>query len=243
MKKHNLHTHTTYSDGRLCPEDLVKNAIAEGLQIIGISDHAFTQKLLPQYQITKKLDSYLDNLNRLKSIAKDIDIKIGIEIDVSKMYGVDPRELPFEKLNEFDYVMFEYVDTEDESWGRVDGRSIHQIASIRDYFNIPVGLAHNDLQNNFLGKEDETARLLAEKDIFVEFNRSESHPIYNVGRNTRNGFDYYKLLSKNFLHHLSKEKVKVVVGNDSHTGKNMGDLDEVHEFIEKNNLNYHEIVR
>lgn len=34
-----LHTHTTYSDGTLSPEDLVKHARAEGLSAIAICDH------------------------------------------------------------------------------------------------------------------------------------------------------------------------------------------------------------
>lgn len=48
MKKHNLHTHTTYSDGETTPEQLLDAAKQKGLEIVGISDHAFSTKLLEE---------------------------------------------------------------------------------------------------------------------------------------------------------------------------------------------------
>jgi predicted metal-dependent phosphoesterase TrpH len=34
-----LHSHTTYSDGRLSPTELVERAVANGLEVLGVTDH------------------------------------------------------------------------------------------------------------------------------------------------------------------------------------------------------------
>jgi len=243
MRKHNLHTHTNYSDGKLSPEQLVENARLEGLEIIGISDHAFSSKLPPLYQITENLQTYLTHLRKIQQAIQGIEVKVGIEIDVSMFYGTNPSALPFNMLNKFDYILFEYVNTEHEYWGTVGNRDISHVFAVRDKLTVPVGLAHNDLQQNFDGKEEQIARLLADYDIFVEFNKSEYHPGRGVGRNTRNGLDYYEHLSPKLLESLSKQTVGVVIGTDSHTGENLANLNDIHQFIEKNHLSYHRIIR
>ena len=129
MRKHNLHTHTTYSDGELSPEQLIESAKQYNLEIIGICDHAFSTKLPEKYQITSRLEQYLNHLKKIQQSSRGIDLKIGIEIDVSENYGTNPTELPFDVLNRFDYVLFEYVNTENEYWDRVGNRDISQIIS------------------------------------------------------------------------------------------------------------------
>ena len=37
-----LHTHTTFSDGRNSPEEMVLSAIGMGMSTLGISDHSYT---------------------------------------------------------------------------------------------------------------------------------------------------------------------------------------------------------
>lgn len=37
-----LHTHTTFSDGRNTPEEMVLSAIGMGMSTLGISDHSYT---------------------------------------------------------------------------------------------------------------------------------------------------------------------------------------------------------
>ncbi len=67
MIHQNLHTHTHYSDGKLPPVDYVHEAIRQGIQILGFSDHSplpfdnpfFHQngglsRLLPRNQALKK---------------------------------------------------------------------------------------------------------------------------------------------------------------------------------------------
>ena len=42
---------------------------------------------------------------------------------------------------------------------------------------------------------------------------------------------------------LANKEVKVVVGTDSHTGESLADFNDVLTFIQKNNLQYHEMVQ
>jgi histidinol phosphatase-like PHP family hydrolase len=250
MRKHNLHTHTTYSDGDLSPEQLVESAKQSNLEIIGICDHAFSTKISENYQITSRLEQYLNHLKKLQQSSNGINLKIGVEIDVSETYGTKPSELPFDILNRFDYILFEYVNTENESWGRVGSRDISEIIEVRNRLKIPVGLAHNDLQKNYEGREKEIAMILSKNNIFIELNQSECHPSREEGRNTREDSDYYQLFSDKLIEHLAKPKglpfiknVKFVVGTDSHSGKNLDEVNDAYQFIKKNHLSYHDLVK
>lgn len=247
MKRHNLHTHTTFSDGLLSPDQLAKTAKQLDLEILGISDHAFSTKLPEPMQVTNHITQYLAQLRWVQQTSDNINVKTGIEIDVSKIYGIEPAQLPFEELNAFDYVLFEYVNTENEAWGKVGGRDISEITQVRHKLSIPVGLAHNDLQQNYGGREEQIAPLLADYDIFIELCQSESRPWQKrlhggVGRNTREGLDYYQHFSQTLIEELVNNEVKVVVGTDSHTGESLVHFDEVYAFIQKQNLHWHEIV-
>ncbi|MFX0206085.1 MAG: PHP domain-containing protein [Candidatus Hodarchaeota archaeon] len=247
MKRHNLHTHTTFSDGLLSPDQLVKTAKHRDLEILGISDHAFSTKLPEPMQITNCINLYLAQLRRVQQTSDNLDIKIGIEIDVSRIYGIKPSQLPFKVLNEFDYILFEYVNTENEDWGKIGGRDISEITHVRHKLKLPIGLAHNDLQQNYGGREEQIVTLLADYDIFIELCQSESRPWQKrlhrgVGRNTRDGLDYYQHFSQILIKELVSNEVKVVVGTDSHSGESLVQFDGVYAFIQKHNLYCHEIV-
>ncbi len=238
MKRHSLHSHTTYSDGELTPIGLLAKAKIEGLQILGISDHAFAGKLQDDRQITNKLDIYLDELNGLKTSFQDIDLLIGAEIECDTS-SLHPSQLPFDILNEFDYLLFEYINDE------FGGRDISEIVQIRNKLQIPIGLAHNDLQRNFEGRENEIAKILSDNDIFIEICQSEGR------RNSRlaiiddleQRLDYYKLFSKKLIEALSKWQVKVVIGTDTHYGDAVSEINDAYQFILSNNLTPHNFIQ
>jgi len=244
MRRHNLHTHTDYSDGKLSPEKLVETAKQTSLKILGINDHAFTTKMV-DHEISDHLEQYLEHLRKIQSSSSNINVRIGIEIDASKNCGTDPSQLPFNVLNKFDYIFFEYVDTEHEWWGWVGTRNISEIVKVRDKLKVPVGLAHNDIQKNYKGGERDIATLLAENDIFIELCQSEYSKARWAGRNTRDGKDYYQHFSQKLIEGLLDNGVKVVAGSDFHGRKDLTSLDNldgVYQFIEKNHLQYHEMV-
>jgi len=78
----NLHTHTTYCDGALPPEAMVKAALGKGADSIGFSEHSFV-KLDVQYSMSIDLTpDYIREIGMLKEKYKDkIEIFLGLEMD------------------------------------------------------------------------------------------------------------------------------------------------------------------
>lgn len=76
------HCHTTYSDGKTTPEEMIRWAIAKGSDSIGLSDHYFVD-FETGYDIKKeKVNEYKSKLYTLKEQYKDeIDVFVGAEID------------------------------------------------------------------------------------------------------------------------------------------------------------------
>ncbi len=54
-----LHSHTTYSDGRLTPTELVERAIANGLEVLAVTDHDCTDGLTEALEAASRYPSLL----------------------------------------------------------------------------------------------------------------------------------------------------------------------------------------
>lgn len=82
MLKTNYHSHSEFCDGTGKLEDYVKSAINKGFDVLGFSGHA-PLPFESDWTIPKaKLETYIDELKRLKSTYKEkIEIKIGLEVD------------------------------------------------------------------------------------------------------------------------------------------------------------------
>ena len=78
----NLHTHTTYCDGTLPPEEMIKAAIARGGSSIGFSEHSYVSF---DEEYSMSLDDtprYISEVNNLKKKYEGtIDVFLGIEMD------------------------------------------------------------------------------------------------------------------------------------------------------------------
>ena len=77
------HVHTTFSDGKNTPEEMVKAAIKKGMAEIGISDHSYVS-FDDGYTIKhEKIADYKAEIARLKEKYKDnIKVLCGIEQDI-----------------------------------------------------------------------------------------------------------------------------------------------------------------
>ena len=76
----NLHTHTTFCDGKSTAEETVLAAINKGFVSIGFSGHGYTAFELTSCM--KDEEGYIREINRLKEIyKKDIEIYLGTEED------------------------------------------------------------------------------------------------------------------------------------------------------------------
>ena len=92
----NMHTHTTFCDGRDTPEEMVKAAIECGFSSIGFSSHANTV-FRDSCEMGDGVSEYKAEITRLKSAYKDvISVYLGVELDpysvgVMDMTGYDYR--------------------------------------------------------------------------------------------------------------------------------------------------------
>ncbi len=88
MYKQNLHVHSSYSDGKNKPEELVKQAIKSGFDSIGFSEHSYME-YSPKYGMrTENREKYFQEIEKLRASYKDkIKIFCGIEYDMYS--GID----------------------------------------------------------------------------------------------------------------------------------------------------------
>ena len=76
----NLHTHSTFCDGKNTPEEIVKEAIGRGFSAIGFSGHGYTDFDL-RYCM-QDWEGYLAEIRRLKEQYRGkIEIYLGVEED------------------------------------------------------------------------------------------------------------------------------------------------------------------
>ncbi|MBT8380105.1 MAG: PHP domain-containing protein [Ignavibacteria bacterium] len=80
MQKTDLHTHTSFSDGHLNPEELLKKAAGQGIEIISITDH--------------------DSINAFE-VAKSLENKFGIEVIPGLEISSDIRDTEVHILGYF----------------------------------------------------------------------------------------------------------------------------------------------
>ncbi len=78
----NLHTHTTYCDGKDLPEELVLRAIELGMTSLGFSGHEYSPHDTDFCMSKEDTKKYIAEVLRLREAYKDqIDIYLGIERD------------------------------------------------------------------------------------------------------------------------------------------------------------------
>jgi histidinol-phosphatase (PHP family) len=95
--KQNLHTHTTYCDGKHTPEELILEALRRGFDSLGFSEHSYMHFSSFANQLTiDKMERYKDEVCELKKKYKGkIDIFCGLEVEFFS-------EVP---LDNFDYLI------------------------------------------------------------------------------------------------------------------------------------------
>ena len=81
--RQNLHTHTTYCDGRETPEAMIQAAIEARCDSIGFSGHSYVESVTPLYSMSDEtMRAYVGEVSSLKVKYKDrIPVYLGIEQD------------------------------------------------------------------------------------------------------------------------------------------------------------------
>lgn len=79
----NLHTHTTYCDGKNAPTEIVEAAIQKGFGGIGFSGHTYMDCSAEYTMTPESTENYKKEISSLKQAYKDrIDVFLGLEVDI-----------------------------------------------------------------------------------------------------------------------------------------------------------------
>ncbi len=115
--RYNLHTHTTYCDGKNTPEELVQAAIRKGFSVLGFSGHAYTPFDTRYCMSLEGTERYKECIFELKEKYKnDITVLCGLEYDYYSECDTD----------EFDFLI----------------GSVHYVKINGEYFSIDSSLDH-----------------------------------------------------------------------------------------------------
>ncbi len=172
-----LHAHTYYSFcGSDTPEEVVEAAIRGGVQLLGITDHAYgigdsTPDVfcaLPADHpggYVRSLRQYYDHISLIKEkYADKIRILRGIEVAT---YDKTRYPLPPDvDISFFDYCLIEHIDLDET----ISGGDLFRFAK---RCGCPAGVAHTDLFQ-FIQKQGQDPLIyfsrMAEENIFWEMN-------------------------------------------------------------------------
>ena len=106
----NLHTHTTFCDGKSTAEEVVLSAIEKGFDTIGISGHA--SSLNGENWHVSDMDGYIKTILDLKEKYKNkIQVYLGIEDDVIKTIDRTPFDYTIGSVHYF-YINGEYLSVD-----------------------------------------------------------------------------------------------------------------------------------
>lgn len=129
--KFNLHTHTNYSDGSSDPEDYIKEAIRQGFDTLGFSDHspvpfknnfAIREEDVENYHQTIL---QLKNTYSFRSAAPGLNILLALEVDY--IPGITLSIHHYRKNYPFDYIIGSVHLVKNEASGKlwfIDGPDI-----------------------------------------------------------------------------------------------------------------------
>ncbi len=185
-----LHNHTHFSyDGQESFEAITENAIASEIDIIGFSDHQFTNGF--------SFTEYINKISSLKDKYKrDIIIKAGLEI------GTRPKPDNFlarSMSKALDYCLFESLD-------HPNGMDLFEFIEWRRLFSCPVGLAHTDIFSLSKKYGVDIFKVLKDNDIFWEINASGNYNYY---------YDF--LTNSKKRKQVSQSGITLSVGSDTHS--------------------------
>lgn len=86
------HNHTTFSDGKNTPEEMVQAALRRGMAAIGISDHSDTPCDQSYCLKAAQYDAYWQQLQELKEKYRgQIEVMVGMELDGNSDLTILPR--------------------------------------------------------------------------------------------------------------------------------------------------------
>ena len=242
----NLHTHSTFCDGKNTPEEIVRYAVDKGFASIGFSGHVHTAYDLRYCMMDT--EGYIAEINRLKAKYKEkIKILLGVEEDAfapicrtrfdyiigsCHYYLVDGKHLPIDSSYDYFKACLETFNYDPIKMAEVYYGSFYGYLKWRR----PDIVGHYDLITKFdeLGSsmflENAEYRAIA-KDYAVRLAQAGFIFEVNTGAITR-GFRTTPYPSAHLLHVLKKQDARLTVTSDSHAIETLdGVFDEMTDYL------------
>lgn len=226
LPKINFHIHSTYSDGKGTIRQIVEKSLKLGLHYIAITDHfsnSWKANVIPTLNSEKKIESYLNEISEWQEYLSDKRERLllfkGIEIDLGSSINYINKYINPEQ---FDIILFEYLESpESIAFAK---NIIMQWKKLRlQNKSFPLlGLAHFDPMPFFQGGLNNLIKFLQDYNIYYEFNSRYS--------------EYYSRKYESFFQKLFEYNIPVTIGCDSHSLKELNDIEEPFEMIIYYNL-------
>lgn len=231
MQYANIHTHTTFSDGKNTPEEMIRKAVELGFSAIGISDHSETAFDSAYCMASSAYAEYRRTVCALKeAYADQIDVLCGIERD---SYSPAPCEGFDYVIGSVHYILYngEHLPVDFSLEKQLDPIERYfggdKLEYARRYYDILAEnavrggfevLGHFDLLNKFglYSDSTETYREIALKALDTAL---ENIPYIemNTGAISRG----YKAVYPDdfFLKYICQKGGKIVLNGDSHSAE------------------------
>lgn len=233
MKFWNLHTHSTFSDGKNSIDEMVKAAIDRGFCAIGMSDHSYTACDESYCMKPAQYPEYLAQIKKAKETYQgQIEVFIGMELDYFS--DVD-RSL-------FDYIIgsVHYVEANGIYYAVDHAAAIQQKCVDESFggdFNAMAKRYYEELTTHILATH---ADIVGHFDVIAKFSLfDESDPIYqrtaleamdailetdaifevNTGAMAR-GYRKIPYPVDFLLRHILEKKGRITWGADCHATQN-----------------------
>jgi len=251
MGHQNLHTHTTFVDGMLTPEAMIRAALKKDCDSIGFSEHSHLT-FDKRYSMTREVTyEYIREINALKEKYEGgIEVFLGIEQEYFSNWQPDG----------FDYVIgsAHYVKVGNE-YVTVDAGAKHQKSMVDTYFGgdyYAMAEAYFSVMSQIVSKTN--ADIIGHFDLVAKYNFDahlfdEMHPryinaalaaideimkdckLFEVNTGAMYRFDKPEPYpSAFFLKEIYKRGGEVILTSDSHDAESIcHKFDEMSEFLKE----------
>ena len=231
----NLHTHSTFCDGRNTPEQVVTAAIEQGFDSVGFSSHGYTPYDL-RYCM-KDTEGYRAEINRLKKEYKgNIQIYLGIEED---------SRAPVNR-SDFDYIIGScHYFKVGENHMPIDSSAAYFVECVKAYGGDTKRMAE-DYFSHFCGYiKERKPDIIGHFDLLTKFDESDVDRFLHDAAYHKMAETYTEEIARegclfevntgamarnlrtapypavNLLHLLKKQGGEVILGSDCHDARNL----------------------
>ncbi len=227
------HIHTTFSDGKNTPEEMVQRAIELGFKEIGFSDHSYTFFDESYCMPKEKIDEYIKAITDLKEKYSDkIKIYLGLEQDFYSLEKTDRYEyligsvhyvkmgdeyLPIDcSAEKFNYAVSTYFSGEPISFAE---EYFKTVAKVIEKTNADI-IGHIDLITKYndqkLFDEKDPRYIAAWKSAVDELLKYNKPFEINMGAISR-GYKTLPYPSIDIVNYIKSKGGRLVLSSDAHS--------------------------